>query len=303
MSQAPCIVTPAVLRDMPLPDGAGGKESRGRTLVIGGSAETPGGVLLAAEAALRSGAGKLQIATAASVAAILAVAVPEAMVRRLPETPAGAVAASGAGRTADLVEDAACVLVGPGLTDVAESAALAVSVVRDLHRPLVLDALALAAVTNDHGCVRHLAGQVVLTPNPGELARCLHEDQGQLSESPDRAGLRLAERTGAVVSVGGEVSWVATPDGQLFRDDGGGPGLGISGAGDVRAGLVAGLLARGADPVAAAVWAAHLHGRAGERLSARSGPLGYLARELLPQVPPLLVELGQGASHGVAHQG
>jgi ADP-dependent NAD(P)H-hydrate dehydratase len=298
MGDAAGIVTPALLREMPLPPGVGGKEGRGRTLVIGGSAETPGAVLLAAEAALRSGAGKLQIATASSVAATVAVAVPEAMVRALPETSAGAVAAAAAGRTADLAEDADCVLVGPGLVDVDESAALAASVVRGLDRPLVLDALALAAVTADQDCVRHLAGRAVLTPNPGELARCLHDDTGRVAEAADRAALRLAEGTGAVVSVGGEVSWVATPDGRLFRDDGGGPGLGVSGAGDVRAGLVAGLLARGADPVTAALWAGHLHARAGERLSARSGPLGYLARELLPEVPPLLVELGQGAPAG-----
>jgi ADP-dependent NAD(P)H-hydrate dehydratase len=130
-----------------------------------------------------------------------------------------------------------------------------------------------------------------LTPNPDELAHCLHEDAGWVAESPDRAALRLAERTGAVVSLGGDVSWVATADGQLFRDDGGAPGLGVSGAGDVRSGLVAGLLARGAAPLTAALWAAHLHGRAGERLSARCGPLGYLARELLPEMPSLLVEL------------
>jgi NAD(P)H-hydrate repair Nnr-like enzyme with NAD(P)H-hydrate dehydratase domain len=65
----------------------------------------------------------------------------------------------------------------------------------------------------------------------------------------------------------------------------------VSGAGDVRAGLVAGLLARGAEPAQAAVWAGHLHARAGERLTAQLGPLGYLARELAPQVPSLLVEL------------
>ena len=119
----------------------------------------------------------------------------------------------------------------------------------------------------------------------------MHDDLDKVSQAPDVAARRLADRTGAVVSVGGDVAWVAAPDGRLFRDDGGSPGLGVSGAGDVRSGLVAGLLARGADPVAAALWAGHLHARAGERLSARSGPLGYLARELLPEVPPLLVEL------------
>jgi hydroxyethylthiazole kinase-like uncharacterized protein yjeF len=291
MSSQAVVVTPAVLRDWPLPQGGGGKESRGRTLVVGGSVETPGGVLLAAEAALRSGAGKLQVATAERVAAHVAVSLPEALVRGLPETEAGAIAASGAAKLRDLAQNADAVLVGPGLGDVEESAGLATALVRDLDVSVVLDALALAAVTADHDCVRHLSGAAVLTPNPPELALCLGEDEAWVTENPDRATTRLAERTGAVVSLGGAVSWVAAPDGRLWRDDGGSPGLGVSGSGDVRAGLVAGLLARGADATVAAVWAGHLHARAGERLSARHGPLGFLARELPGEIPALLVEL------------
>jgi ADP-dependent NAD(P)H-hydrate dehydratase len=284
-------VTPALLRESPLPDAGGGKEARGRILVVGGSAETPGAVLLAAEAALRSGAGKVQVATAASVAAHVAVALPEALVRGLPENGTGAVTAADAGRVRDLAEGADCMLVGPGLSGVDETAGLTGALLGGLHVPVVLDALALAAITANADCVRHLGGAVVLTPNPPELAQCLGEDDGWVAESPDRAVARLAERTGAVVSVGGEVTWTAAPDGRLWRDDGGAPGLGVSGAGDVRAGLVAGLLARGADATTAALWGGHLHARAGERLSAHSGPLGFLARELPGEVPALLVEL------------
>jgi hydroxyethylthiazole kinase-like uncharacterized protein yjeF len=284
-------VTPALLRESPLPDAEGGKEGRGRALVVGGSAETPGGARLAAEAALRCGAGKPQVATAASGAAALAVALPEAMVRALPETSSGAISAAGAERLGELREAAGCVLIGPGLADLQESAMLTAAIVRDLDTPVVLDALALGAVTADVNCVRHLTGRVVLTPNPDELAQCLGEDQGWVAESPDRAAARLAADTGAVVSVGGEIVWTAAPDGKLWRDDGGSPGLGVSGAGDVRAGLVAGLVARGADATTAALWGGHLHARAGERLTARHGPLGFLARELPGEVPGLLVEL------------
>jgi NAD(P)H-hydrate repair Nnr-like enzyme with NAD(P)H-hydrate dehydratase domain len=231
------------------------------------------------------------VATAASVAAALAVALPEAMVRGLPETGTGAISAVGAERLRGLAEGAGCVLVGPGLADIQESAMLAAAIVRDLDAPVVLDALALAAVTADVNCVHHLAGRVVLTPNPDELAQCLREDRAWVAESPERAASRLAQATGAVVSVGGEIGWTAAPDGRLWRDDGGSQGLGVSGAGDVRAGLVAGLITRGADAATAALWGGHLHARAGERLTARLGPLGFLARELPGEVPGLLVEL------------
>ena len=117
MPSDPQLVTAAALRDWPLPSPGGGKESRGRTLVVGGTSRTPGSVLLAAEALLRSGAGKLQVATAQSVAAALSVAVPEAMVCPLPETDSGEIAPSGAGAVLELADGCATVLLGPGLMD------------------------------------------------------------------------------------------------------------------------------------------------------------------------------------------
>jgi ADP-dependent NAD(P)H-hydrate dehydratase len=94
-----------------------------------------------------------------------------------------------------------------------------------------------------------------------------------------------------VVAVGGVSSWVADPDGGVWRDDSGAAGLGVSGSGDVRAGITGGLLARGAEPAQAAVWAAFLHGRCGERLSSTVGRLGFLARELPPEIPRALAEI------------
>jgi NAD(P)H-hydrate repair Nnr-like enzyme with NAD(P)H-hydrate dehydratase domain len=84
---------------------------------------------------------------------------------------------------------------------------------------------------------------------------------------------------------------MAAPDGRLWRDESGGDGLGVSGSGDVRAGITAGLLARGATAEQTAVWAAYLHGRAGERLASSIGSLGFLARELPREVPGALAEI------------
>src|SRR5688572_16889461 len=88
----PRIVTPALLRDWPLPVPGGGKDARGTVLVVGGSRHTPGAVLLAGVAALRAGAGVLQLAVAESTAAALSIEVPEALVVGLPETDGGSVA-------------------------------------------------------------------------------------------------------------------------------------------------------------------------------------------------------------------
>jgi ADP-dependent NAD(P)H-hydrate dehydratase len=287
----PVQVTPPVLRDWRLPEPTGGKESRGSILVIGGSTETVGAVLLAAEAALRSGAGKLQVVVPSKVAPHVSISLPEALVRGVPSTEEGAIRASSAEFVLDLARHASAVLIGPGMADVDETRGLVEALLPHLEGPVALDALGLAAVTEDPGCLHHLQSRVVLTPNPTELAISLHLDPDELDADPAGAALRLAREARATVGLGGATSWIAAPDGRLWEDQSGSAGLGVSGSGDVRAGVTAGLLARGADPEQAAVWASHLHGRAGERLAAQVGRLGFLARELPPEIPRVLAEV------------
>jgi ADP-dependent NAD(P)H-hydrate dehydratase len=285
------LITPQVLCDWRLPEPTGGKESRGSILVVGGSTETLGAVTLAAEAALRSGAGKLQVVVPSKVAPHVSIALPEALVRGVPSTEAGAIEGSSVELFLDLVEKASAVLVGPGMADREQTQALVEGLLPELRAPVVLDALGLAAVTADPGCLHHLAGRVVLTPNPTELAISLHREPDEVDDDPSGAARRLAEQAHATVGLGGATSWIAAADGRLWEDESGGAGLGVSGSGDVRAGVVAGLLARGAEPDQAAVWASYLHGRAGERLAATVGRLGFLARELPAQIPRVLAEV------------
>jgi NAD(P)H-hydrate repair Nnr-like enzyme with NAD(P)H-hydrate dehydratase domain len=128
--------------------------------------------------------------------------------------------------------------------------------------------------------------------NPNELSRVLDRDEDQVTDDPHRAALDAAERTGAVVVCGGTDKMIVTPDGEAWRVEVGGAGLGVSGSGDVQSGIVAGLVARGAEISQAAVWGAYVHGRAGERLADTIGAFGFLARELPPEVPHILTELG-----------
>lgn len=285
------VVTSAVLRGWPLPDPGTDKESRGRVLVVGGQVETPGAVLLAAEAALRCGAGKLQVATVDQAAAHLAMAMPEALVRALPQTPGGDIADQAAERILDLGQACRAVVIGPGMGDPGACIELLDRVVPYLTCTVVLDAIAHAYVSAHPEVLERLPGGCILTPNLDELATTLGVSEGELARDPGNHARRLAESTGAVVRCGGPQSWIAAPDGRLWRDDSGGIGLGVSGSGDVLAGAVAGLAARGADPAQAAVWGSHLHGRAGDRLAADIGPLGYLAREVAQQLPRVLTEI------------
>jgi ADP-dependent NAD(P)H-hydrate dehydratase len=284
------VVTSGVLREWPLPPPGDDKHSRGSVLVVGGAARSPGAVLLAGLAALRVGAGKLQLAVAAPVAATLAIAVPEAMVVPLPcDEASGSIEPEAADVLADLLSGADAVCVGPGLDDAGRTGALVPRLLAALpeNTGAVLDAYALGALAERPETAAPLAGRLVLTPNHGEAAILLDEDPPGDDELVG-AARRTAERYTATVTLRGVT---ADPAGGCWQDGAGHAGLGTSGSGDVLAGLVAGLLARGATPSQAAVWGTHLHATAGERLSARVGPLGFLARELLDEVPQLLVEL------------
>lgn len=260
-------------------------------IVVGGSRATPGAMRLAGEAALRSGAGKLQIATAESVAPGLAIHIPESKTVSLPEREDGELAAVSAETIIGLAKSCDAVVLGPGIGDKTAATELLAEVIPRLETTLVLDALGLAYVTENPDGLRHLDGRVVLSPNPMELSRTLGVDEEDVEADTPAHTAELSRRAGAVVVSGTATSWIATPDGRLWRDESGSFGLGVSGSGDVKAGIIAGLVARGAEPAQAAAWATYCHGRAGERLSGRVGPTGFLARELLPEVPRILVEV------------
>lgn len=277
---------------LPMPE-AGSKDDRGSVLVVGGTSEVPGAALLAGIAALRVGAGKLKIATVRSVAAGLALAVPEAMVIGLSETDTGEIEADDAdGRLASSVGATDAVLIGPGTSSGEPAAALALALVtRQPESAFVLDAGCVCGLAPHAGTIRALDQWPILTPHAGEMAKLLDRDRDEIESSPREAAIEAAERLRAVVIMKGAGSWIVAPDGECWHYPGGGVGLATSGSGDVLSGLIAGLRARGADPLRSALWGVFLHGEAGTRLARTTGPLGFLARDLSAEVPQILAEL------------
>ncbi|WP_286961208.1 MULTISPECIES: NAD(P)H-hydrate dehydratase [Arsenicicoccus] len=295
MSRQPEVVSSGLLRGWELPGHGGDKESNGRVLVVGGNVRMPGGVVLAAEAALRAGAGKLQIATVEPLAVPMGMAIPEAYVAGLAADDDGNLAPGTADEIVELAEGCAAVLLGPGIMSPDAAVALLERVVPRLDVSVVIDALGMAYLTEHADGVKHLDGRVILSPNAGELAQTLDEDEDAVSEDPLGAALRLSRRAGAVVVSGASTTYVTTPGTRATADlwavQTGGQGMAVSGSGDVKAGMLVGLLGRGAEPAQAGVWGAYVHGRAGERLVAVHGRRGFLARELLAEIPRALAEL------------
>ncbi|WP_066589531.1 NAD(P)H-hydrate dehydratase [Cellulomonas timonensis] len=285
-------MTPALLRSWPLDGASGSKDARGAVLVVGGARSTPGAAMLAGLAALRVGAGRLTLAVGGSVATAVGVAVPECAALALPETDAGLLTDNGVATLGPELERASTVLVGPGLDGADETRALLTALLPRIgdDTSVVLDAFALGVLAELPEAVREpLRGRLVLTPNSGEAARLLPLDPASADVGDlGLAAARIADRHGAVVTLRGEI---ATPDGAAWQSSTGSDGLATSGSGDVLAGAVAGVLAGGGDLAQAACWGTHLHGAAGDRLAAHVGHRGYLARELLDELPLVLTEL------------
>lgn len=273
---------------LPLPNGETDKNGRGRVLAIGGCRTVPGGIQLTAEAALRAGAGKVRIATIASVALAIGVAMPEVGTVALPESDDGEIA-DGTAATGQ-VGGFDAVIAGPAMSGEAAAARLVDQLVDadEGCAPLVLDAAALMECGSRSERLKACRRPLVLTPHVGEMAAMLGCEAAAVNADRAASVRRAAGTFGAVVALKGATTLVAAPDGSLNAYAGGGVGLATGGSGDVLAGLVAGLAARGADPLRATLWAVWLHGEAGRRCAEQMGPLGFLARELLAHVPGLM---------------
>jgi hydroxyethylthiazole kinase-like uncharacterized protein yjeF len=292
MTATSTAITARLLRGWPLPSlrGDAGKEDRGCVLVVGGSVQIPGAAIIAATGALRAGAGKLQIATCRQVAPSIAIAMPEARVIGLRSTRGGSIGPRACGAVRSEVASCDALLVGPGMVDA--------DVVPDLlHRracsggPLVLDAGALYFLAGRKALPSESRGAVIVTPHAGEMAKLWSIERSEVLAQPLQVSRAAAAHSGAVVVLKGACTYVAAPDGTTFRNTNGNIGLGTSGSGDALSGIIAGLAARGAEPLQAAVWGVYLHAKAGEVLARKMGLLGFLARELLAEVPPLLARL------------
>jgi hydroxyethylthiazole kinase-like uncharacterized protein yjeF len=286
-------ITAALLRrwQIPQPSEDADKQDRGIALVVGGAVEVPGALLLAGVAALRAGAGKLQIAGPRSAATALGVAVPEARVFSLPETGDGFLDKKAAVRVAECAGQANAILIGPGMLGEDPILSFMEALLPRLGgKQVVIDAIALSALRASRFRFTEDM-QVVLTPNLAEMAKITGATKEAVEGDPRGAAMTVAQDLNAVVALKGPETFVATPYGEVFRYSEGGVGLATSGSGDILAGILVGLLARGATLDQAAVWAVYLHGAAGNRLQRRMGPIGFLARELSDEVPAIMSSL------------
>jgi NAD(P)H-hydrate epimerase len=282
------LITDEVLRLLP-PRGAGStKFSSGRVSIVGGSRGLTGAVCLAAEAAVRSGAGYATAAVPADLEPVFESKLTETMTLGCG-TGGGHLDPSAVEPVASHCENAAAVVLGSGLGREPDAIGFMRDLVPLLKAPAVIDADGLGSLAGHLELIRERDGATVLTPHEGEMARLTGRSSDEVAAHRLDAALTLARETGSVSVLKGDDT-IVTDGVRVAVNRLPAPGLATAGTGDVLAGVCAALLARGLDPFEAACAAVHAHSRAGRLAAARTGSAeGVIAGDVVSAMPAALV--------------
>ena len=276
------------------------KGSFGHVYVAAGSAGKSGAAFMAALAALRAGAGLVTLWLPESLRGSVAGKFPELMTEFLPETSAGTFACSGAERLAASLGSADALVLGPGMTTEQSTALFIREVVRRSPVPVILDADGLNAFAPLNEAFYNENGQpIAVTPHPGEMARLTGVNTVEVQRRRVETALDFAARYRAWVTLKGNQTLVAAPNGELFINTTGNPGMATGGSGDILAGMMgrfaAGWKLRGSESglslseyLAAAVY---LHGLAGDIAARKGSEESLTATDILLHLPEAFSEL------------
>jgi hydroxyethylthiazole kinase-like uncharacterized protein yjeF len=266
------------------------KDERGQILIVGGSRFVPGALRLTFEAALRVGAGKVQIATVASVAIPLGVTLPEAAMVALPEDDEGEIGAGAAEMLEGFASRCDCLVFGCAAAARPQTPDIISRLLAKLPTTgfAILDAGGISALKEHHGLIVESGKRVILTPHHGEIANLTGRCKQSIAGDPAEAAARTAQEVGATVVLKDRTTFIAQPSGAVFKFVNEAHGLGTAGSGDVLAGIIGGLVNGVDDTLVASAWGVWLHSQAGEAAARKIGPIGYLARDLLPDIPSLV---------------
>jgi len=275
------------------------KGSFGRVLVVAGSINYIGAAYLACSGAIRVGAGLVTLATSTSLQPILASKLTEVTYLPLPESHSGIISPEAASLIHQELDYYNVLLMGCGLgqsQSAIEFIRSALFGLKPAPLPLVLDADALNTLAKIPNWWQQLAGNAILTPHPGEMARLAGMSVDEVQS--DRAGIakKLASEWHKTIVLKGAYTVIASPDGQSKISSIANPGLASAGTGDVLVGITAGLLAQGLSLFDAATCGVFLHGKAGEMVKARLGNAGMIASDLLPVLPLVIKQLKENLS-------
>jgi hydroxyethylthiazole kinase-like uncharacterized protein yjeF len=281
------------------------KSDYGHVLVIAGSRGKTGAALMTAKACLRTGAGLVTIGIPETLLDVFQSRVTEQMVLPLPDTGKGTFSVKAFDQILNFLDSSADVLaIGPGITANEETADLVKQVLNTVTVPIVLDADAINVLAGRKDLLKKVKAPVILTPHAGEMARLLASLAGKSLKEQDNRELRseiernrigltrtASMETGAYYILKGAPTIVADPEGRIFINTTGNPGMATAGSGDVLTGMLAGLLGQGMNPLDACRLAVFLHGLAGDAAAEIQGMHSLIASDIIESIPRAFLSL------------
>lgn len=295
MADSPCAAYLLESEDIPkiLPPRAwdAHKGSFGHLVTACGSRGMSGAAQLAGAGALRMGVGLVTAAAPESVSDGLTAGLPEMMTCPLPETDDGTIAKEAYAKFEKLAGGKTAVLIGPGLSTNASTAAFVKKTVTGVAIPMVVDADGLNCLGGDVAPLKKRKAATVITPHPGEMSRLTGRSTADIQADRIGAASALAKKTGCVVVLKGAGTVIASPEGEVYHNHTGNNGLATGGAGDVLAGMIAGLLAQGVHPEDAAVAGVYIHGECADVYAEKMGTRSLMPGDLLDLAPEVIASL------------
>ncbi len=267
------------------------KGTYGHVLVVAGGIGKTGAGALTSMAALRTGAGLVSYAVPRRLNAVMEAKLTEVMTIPLPECEEGVLGTAAAKQILELVDGMSALVIGPGLGTHPETVRCVQDVLRHAHIPTVVDADGLNAFAGNLEMLADAPGPLVLTPHPGELAHMRQTTSSKVQGDRLAAAQETAQACGAVVALKGAHTIIAEPQGTLYINPTGNPGMATGGMGDVLAGMIGALLGQGYQPAMAACIGVFVHGLAGDLAAAELGQRSLTAGDVVEALPRAFEQL------------
>ncbi|MFH1845966.1 MAG: NAD(P)H-hydrate dehydratase [Candidatus Omnitrophota bacterium] len=260
------------------------KGDYGKVFVIAGSRGMTGAAFLCGQAALLSGSGLVTNGVPHSLNRIMEVKFTEVMTLPLPATKNEGLSLKSKNKILEFSDKCDAIAIGPGLGREQETQELVKALVKQIEKPMVIDADAINAFDGQMDLLTKRSARTVITPHPGEMARLLRKEISEVQNNRVEIAKSVAEISGVVVCLKGHRTVVADPDGKIYINETGNSGMASGGTGDVLTGMIASFLGQGLDDFSAAVSAVYLHGMAGDLAAEKTGLFSLTATDILKNI-------------------
>ncbi len=260
------------------------KGTFGHLLVVSGSRGKTGAAVMAAKAALKTGAGLVTVGTPQGCLPMVARSMDEIMTEPLPETGEGTLAAEAASRILELMPGKDALVLGPGISTHPATAEMVLSLLPRVRVPMVIDADGLNILADAPEVLESLSGNVVLTPHPGEFARLAGIETSDAVRHKLTLAPRFARENRLFLVLKGYRTLIVTPQGMTYVNPTGNPGMATGGSGDVLSGMIGSMIMQG-DFLKAVLSAVYMHGASGDLAVERYGEKPLIAGNIITFLP------------------